>query len=75
MIFLNGCQSNPSVVYETRYLSPPEVYISPCPRDFEDETIQSVIVGLDKTVRCYEGKQESLRDWFTKNEQLNKEDN
>lgn len=63
MIFLIGCASNPERIVETRYPQMPSVYLEKCDKTFEDSTIKSVLLGLDKTVRCYEGKQESLKNW------------
>ncbi len=63
MIFLIGCQSNPQVQYETRYVTPPEVYLEKCPREFSNN-VKEIILGLDRTIRCYESKQDSLKVWY-----------
>ncbi len=62
--FLTACQSNQTVPVEVRYITPPEVYLTPCERQFKDNTVKEVLLGLDKTSRCYESKQDNLKDWY-----------
>lgn len=64
MIFLIGCGSNPERIVETRYPQIPSVYLEKCNKDFKDSTIQSVLLGLDETIGCYEAKQDNLKTWY-----------
>lgn len=58
-----GCQSNPEIQYETRYIKPPAQYLTNCPREYKDNTIREIIIGMDSTIRCYEDKQSGIIRW------------
>lgn len=66
MILLMGCESNPKIEYVQRDV--PWIYLQECPREFNDNTIMEVVLGLDKIIRCYESKQDALREFLTEGE-------
>jgi type IV pilus biogenesis protein CpaD/CtpE len=67
MILLTGCASNDVVRYIDRPI--PDLYLTPCLRDFNDNTIREIILGMDNTIRCYESKQQALRIFLQDNKE------